>query len=133
GKSGANRDITDDEIYERLRKLSAKTDAITLVFDSCHSGTISRDAFGELARYVEADLRTDGSGRPKPSVSPETIAELTQAFQTPGSRDVGPTGFLPLGSSYVLMAGCSDKEKSFEYRVRSAGSVAHGALTFFLL
>ncbi len=132
GVGPANRDITDDEIYERLRKLSAKTDAITLIFDSCHSGTISRDAFGELTRYLEPDLRTD-SGRPKPSVSPEAIAELKQAFQTPASRDVGPTGFLPMDSSYVLMAGCADKERSFEYRARTAGSVPHGALTFFLL
>ena len=96
GIGPANRDITDDEIYERLRKLSAKTDAITLIFDSCHSGTISRDPFGELTRYLEPDLRTD-SGRPKPSVSPAAIAELKQAFQTPGSRDVGPTGFLAPG------------------------------------
>jgi hypothetical protein len=132
GSGPANRDITDDEIYERLRKLSAKTDAITLIFDSCHSGTISRDAFGELTRYVEPDLRAE-SGRPKPSVSPEAIAELKQALQSSGSRDVGPTGFLPLNSSYVLIAGCSDKERSFEYRARTAGSVPHGALTFFLL
>ena len=96
---------------------------------------MSRDPFGELARYVEPDLRTEDSGRPQPSVSPEAIAELTQAFQPSesGSRDVGPTGFLPLGSSYVLMAGCSDKERSFEYRARTAGSVSHGALTYFLL
>ena len=42
-----NRDITDDEIFAWLRKLSARTDNITLIFDSCHSGTIDRDPFGE--------------------------------------------------------------------------------------
>ncbi len=131
-----NRDITDDEIYERLRKLSAKTDAITLIFDCCHSGTITRDAFGELSRWVEPDLRKPGeSGRPEMSVSAEAIAELKRASGVEGgSRDVGPTGFLPLDASYVLIAGCTDEERSFEYRVNDAGGdVRHGALTYFLL
>jgi hypothetical protein len=130
-----NRDITDDEIYERLRRLSAKTDAITLIFDSCHSGTITRDAFGELARWVEPDLRSKvDSGRPEPSVSPEAIAELKQGLEAGVSRDVGPTGLLPLGPSHVLIAGCADEERSFEYKVRGTDvDVRHGALTFFLL
>jgi Caspase domain len=133
-----NRDVTDDEIYERLRRLSAKTDAITLIFDCCHSGTITRDAFGELSRWVEPDLRSEqDSGRPKPSVSPETIAELKglQAKSAQGtSRDVGPTSFVPLDSSYVLIAGCTDEERSFEYKARgTGGDVRHGALSYFLL
>jgi len=127
-----NRDITDDEIFERLRKLSAKTDAITLIFDSCHSGSISRDTFGESARWVEPDLRPfEQSGRPRPSVSQETIDAL-KAGSAAGSRDVGPSGFLPIDASYVLIAGCRDEQQSYEYLDRGSDT-RHGVLTYFLL
>jgi hypothetical protein len=52
-----NRDITDDEIHEFLLQLGEKTPFITLIFDCCHSGTITRDAFGTKVRSVEADTR----------------------------------------------------------------------------
>lgn len=49
---GDNRDITDDEIHLKLEALGAKTSYTTLVFDACHSGTITRDVFGGKARAV---------------------------------------------------------------------------------
>ncbi len=45
-----NRDIKDDEIYLWLKDLTAKTSSVTLVFDCCHSGTITRDDFGGAVR-----------------------------------------------------------------------------------
>lgn len=125
-----NRDITDDEIYVRLRRLTAKTPSVTLIFDCCHSGTITRDAFGEAARWVEPDLR------PVEELPPSPIDEQMRAEIGPAFRDRGPSGWLPLGHRYVLLAGCRDEERAFEYRVPApdgAPLVKHGALTYFLV
>ncbi|MEC4811850.1 MAG: caspase family protein [Scytonema sp. PMC 1069.18] len=118
-----NRDITDDEIYLRLLRLSEKTPHITLVFDCCHSGTISRDPFGVSERWVEPDLR------PIEELPPSLVlAELGR-----GMRDSGPSGWLPLSKCYVLIAACRDEERAYEYISRQSDSqISHGALTYFL-
>ncbi len=118
-----NRDIKDDEIYLWLRELTAKTSAVTLIFDCCHSGTIVRDDFGGEVRWVEPDLR------PAHELPPSPIP-LAFRGQLDGGRDVGPSGWLPLGERYVLISGCSQKERSFE--IEEPAGVRHGALTFFL-
>jgi hypothetical protein len=51
------RDITDDEIHLWLSRLTQRTPNITLIFDCCYSGTISRDAFGDASRAVDPDPR----------------------------------------------------------------------------
>jgi hypothetical protein len=119
-----NRDIKDDEIYLWLKELTAKTSAVTLIFDCCHSGTIVRYAdFDSEVRWVEPDLR------PADQLPPSPIP-LAFRGQLDGGRDVGPSGWLPLGERYVLISGCSQKEKSFE--IEEPAGVRHGALTFFL-
>jgi hypothetical protein len=122
--SDPNGDITDDEIYERLLRLTRTTPYVTLIFDCCHSGTVSRDPFGPNSRWVEPDER------PIEELPPSPIA---QAVREGTSRDIGPSGWLPLGQKYVLIAGCRDEESSYEHRVRQGGqTVTHGALTYFL-
>jgi Caspase domain len=120
-----NRDITDDEIYEWLLRLTAKTPHITLIFDCCHSGTIVRDAFGEQSRWVEDDER------PIDQLPPSPISDVTRSLLTAATREVGASGWLPLGERYVLLAGCSSSESSYEVKA-GEGEVRHGALTFFL-
>lgn len=40
---------------------------------------------------------------------------------------------MPLADKYVLIAGCRDEERSYEYHPpESGGAVSHGALTYFL-
>ena len=40
---------------------------------------------------------------------------------------------MPLADKYVLIAGCRDEEKSFEYKPPEGdGKLVHGALTYFL-
>jgi hypothetical protein len=124
--SQPNRDITDDEIYLRLLPLAHTTPYVTLIFDCCHSGTITRDAFGAQERWVEPDLRPLGEMQ-----SPELQVDLEAA--TEASRDLGDSNWLPLAERYVLIAGCHDEESSYEHRVLQEGNVVrHGALTYFL-
>lgn len=118
-----NRDIKDDEIYLWLKELTAKTSSVTLIFDCCHSGTIVRDDFGGEVRWVEPDLR------PAEQLPPSPIPLAFRGLLD-GGRDVGPSGWLPLGERYVLISGCSQKERSFE--IEEPAGVRHGALTYFL-
>ena len=124
-REAENRDITDDEIYEWLLRLTAKTPYITLIFDCCHSGTIVRDAFGEKSRWVEDDER------PIDQLPPSPISGVTRSLLTAATREVGASGWLPLGERYVLLAGCSSSESSYEVKA-GEGEVRHGALTYFL-
>ncbi|MCE8423945.1 MAG: caspase family protein, partial [Candidatus Methanoperedens sp.] len=118
-----NRDITDDEIYLWLLELTEKTPHITLIFDCCNSGTISRDAFGTKSRWVEPDMR------PVEELPPSPVLEK---MMKASSRDIGPSGWLPLSKRYVLIAGCRDNESSYEHMVHEGGKVSHGAMTYFL-
>lgn len=119
-----NRDITDDEIYLRLLQLTKKTPFVTLLFDCCHSGTISRDAFGEGSRWIEPDDRPDQDLPPVLDLPAGLAGELARAVET-------PSGWLPVNDRYVLLAGCSDSESSYEYRAPGS-TTTHGALTYFL-
>ncbi|MCY2991033.1 MAG: caspase family protein [Planctomycetota bacterium] len=119
-----NRDITDDELYFVVLELSKKTPHITLIFDSCHSATITRDVFGVGSRSIPADERGVEDLPPSP------IADKTPLVL---GSNLGPSGWLPLGSRYVLLAGCRAEESSFEHRLHQDGQeLVHGALTFFL-
>jgi len=125
GWSGMNRDITDDELHLRLLALGAKTAFTTLIVDACHSATISRDAFGVMSRGVPADTR------PVSELPPSPIPAA--AIRSAGAGDRGPSGWMPLADKYVLIAGCRDEEKSFEYMPPEGdGKLVHGALTYFL-
>jgi uncharacterized caspase-like protein len=81
-----NRDITDDEIHDWLTKLTARTRNVTLIFDSCHSGTITRDLFGARARWVERDDRPPSELPPSP---------IQRRATRGGRRGLGPSGWLP--------------------------------------
>ncbi len=113
-----NRDITDDEIHVFLKQLAEKTAYTTLVFDCCHSGTITRDTFGGRTRSVESETR---EGLPRRSVDP--------AHTTRSTGDPGPSGWFSLSDRYVLIAGCADKELSAE---KKEGPDTFGALTLYL-
>jgi Caspase domain len=117
-----NRDITDDELYAWIRDVTGTTQNLTLVFDCCHSGTITRDVFGDGSRWVEPD------DRPTSELPPSTVPDIARG----AARDTGPSDWLPIGK-YVLIAGCQDDESSYEHEAKDDGSlVDHGALTYFL-
>lgn len=85
-----NRDIKDEEIRSILEKLSKTTDKITLIFDCCHSGHITRDPSGQVFRGVESD------------VAPfELLIENSRGFAAENFR-------------YVLFAACRADEKAKE-------------------
>jgi uncharacterized caspase-like protein len=109
-----NRDITDDELYDLLNQLTNKTPNVTFIFDSCHSGTITRGA--ALARTVERDNRPPAGQRPA---------------STAGARGVeeGKSGLHPANSRYAVISGSATDEYSYELE---EGEKPYGALTWYL-
>lgn len=120
GKGGANLDITDDEIFIRLQRIQEKARHVVLYFDCCHSGTISRDLTGEVARSLVSDDRE------------YEVERLWPWGRTDEIPPKGPSGWLELNERYVLLAGCADDEVAREYRDPETGEPC-GALTYHLV
>jgi hypothetical protein len=108
-RQGKVFDITDDEVNAFVTSLTAKTNNVTIVLDSCHSGSATRG--GSEGRRVPDDER-------EPPVAAET-----RAVQE------GPTDFGARALDYVLITGSMPHELSNEFDV---AGVRQGALTHFL-
>ena len=118
-----NRDITDDEIYLWLLRLTAVTPFVTLIFDCCHAGTMLRDAFAGKSRSVPPDRRSAVELAAK--VPAEATALLSGGEDSPAARR-------RLGEKYVMLAACGSVETANEILTGEPRRFAHGALTYFL-
>jgi hypothetical protein len=103
-------DISGAELHGLLLQLAAKTQNVTFILDSCHSGTLVR---GARVRSIAADTRTPP---PPPSYAVETTRGLGQ-----------PDDAAPL--KYAFIAAATSKESAYEH---ISGGKDHGAMTFFL-
>lgn len=120
-------DIKDWELAERIARLSAVSPNVTIILDSCHSGSGTRaldDGMTGLdaVRQCEPDLRPGQSARP--------VGEEAGTRGTPG-----PSDWIGRGQ-HVLLAGCRDGELSHEMWVEEdeqGGRRRHGALTYHLV
>ncbi len=112
--------IYDNVINEWLGRLSNKTRYITLIFDCCFSGTVTRDSSGVRVRGVELSER---GARETGDVESRRSSSLKK----------GPSGFLPLSDRYVVFAGCRDNEKAKEFNLDDGKrTTRNGALTYYL-
>jgi hypothetical protein len=121
-----NLDILDEEIDQWVQRVNEKTPHVTLIFDCCHSGSVTRDPFGEATREAPADLRAPADmfgGGPLPEV-----------FTSPrDSNQRGTSGWLPGRRRAVVIAACRADEFANEHKAFTGTAVVrHGALTFFL-
>jgi hypothetical protein len=120
-----NLDIVDNVINDWLTRLASKTRYISLTFDCCHSGTITRDALSARARGLPADPRSlTAMGVDKTTLPPAPRKQVNGAK---------PSGWLALSDNYVVMSGCRDDEYSYEFETEGGGEpIRNGALTHFL-
>ncbi|MFK7732329.1 MAG: caspase domain-containing protein [Pseudomonadales bacterium] len=117
------REIRDDQINDWLTRLAQKTRYITLIFDACHSATMTRSSGdGTKARHVPESARPTQNKAPAP-VSKKAI------------RKKGPGGWLALSNNYVVISGCRDMQTSKEkYFSESNGKrYKHGVLSYNLI
>lgn len=110
-RQGTVFDISDDELNGILARITAKTPNVTVVLDSCHSGSATRG--GAEVRRVRDDFR-----RPPPQQG------------APASRGAeGVDDFRPKDAVYALITGSRPNELSNEFDV---DGLRQGALTYFL-
>src|ERR1700752_1953178 len=119
-------DIRDTEILEWLTRLSQKTSRITLLFDSCHSGSITRSTDslqdGTNLRWIPPDPLPAGSA-----------AFGSQRGSGDGARDAEVNGWLPPSDKYVVLAACAAEQSAYELDHEENGAMSrNGAFTFFL-
>jgi hypothetical protein len=116
--TGKNTDVTDDEINALVSELRNYTNNVTLIFDSCRSGAISRGT--AKSRWAPPDLREPVK---KPS---EKIVEQKDG---PRFDMVNPnTGF-------VTISGCLSTQSSWERDWKNNPKIKkpNGVLTYYLI
>lgn len=105
-------DIRDDEFGEWLQELSRRTPNVTVILDTCNSGTGARaDVTG---RFVPPDARL----APPDTFRPSSFSR--DAFQE----------VMPLGSNFVLLTGSAAEEFSNEDYLDGA---MRGVMTHYLV
>ena len=121
------RDIRDTQIRDWLFRLSKKTANLTLVFDSCHSGSITRmvgdsEEEGTKLRWIPPDPLPMGVVPPADSSAERGV-----------SQEAAHSGWLPAGGTYVLLAACAADQGAYELDHEHDGQpLRNGAFTFFL-
>ena len=125
--AGKNYDITDDEIFSLTTELRQWTDNIVYIFDSCHSGSGTRDA---------QDVRRLPERKTVPVPDP-TIAAL--ATRSGGlKKEDGESGVMPPGDDYIVITAARPNELAsqrncFEECGNPRTPVVYGNLTYYLI
>jgi hypothetical protein len=115
--------LTDDELRDLFSGLGQGV-SLTVISDSCHSGTVTRAAISEII----PGMRTPDDRR---------VRFLNPALMGRSVLD-NPWRALPKGKvkfpqskmKEVLLSGCTDKEYSYDALI---GGRYHGAMTYFAL
>src|SRR5207245_320035 len=107
-------DISGSELKPLFRRLAEKTKNITVILDSCHSGTLVRAM--HRVRMIPPDRR-------QPPPAPRS-ADANRGLGVGLSPTKVQNTFV-----YALIAAASSREVAFEHAVDGK---ERGALTFFL-
>jgi hypothetical protein len=107
-------DISGNELKPLFRRLAAKTKNITVILDSCHSGTLVRDL--HRVRMIPPDQR------PLP-------AALTRSAEANKGLGIGMSPKAQNTFTYALIAAANSRELAYEH---SVDGKERGALTYFL-
>jgi len=114
------RGITDDEIAlllgELTRAASGPNASVTLIFDSCYSGSITRAETSLIARMVE------------PTPTERAIAE-----QQPAARGAELSGFLPSGDDFTVLSASRPEEVAYEDEIEALNDdQRYGLFSYYL-
>ena len=131
GPDQVNRDVFDVEIRSGIERLNRVTPFVTLIFDCCHAGSMTRDPFTTGTRNVAPDQRSPESMFP-PGRIPEAI--MAKGLQD-RARLLSQTadGLLRDGRRALVLSACRAGEDAEEYKVTTTGrSYMQGVFSHFL-
>jgi len=115
-------DVSDDELYSLLQELTAKTDRVVVVTDSCHSESVFRDG-GEPAPAPGVRYATRGT-------APLDLARVAPLWQGHPLLDDDAPARRAIDDRFVHVAACARwqlaAEQPFDGRM-------HGLLTWHLV
>ena len=125
------RYLRDIEIAHLLKKMVNKGLIVTMILDSCHSGSATRGKTGAATRGIS---EIDKTKRPTDSLV-ASYDELIKTWSQPNgdskTRNVeSGSGWLPEPQGYVLLAACRANESAIE---DNFGDVRSGVLTHHFL
>ena len=119
----ANNLLVDDELRELFANL-VKDIRLTVISDSCFSGTVTRAAVAEII----PGLKTPDDRRVRflsPALRGDTVLENPWK-----AKPKGEVKYPESQMKEVLLTGCSDKEYSYDAMI---GGRYHGAMSYFAL
>ena len=129
-----SRYLRDLELAKLLDDMVQKQLAVTVVFDSCHSGGATRDETKEEDNIAARGSHfIDMTDRPKDSLvaPPDEFAQMSRNIATNSRSITVADSLFPTPNGYTLIAACRDHELAYEKVFE--GTERNGALTYFLL
>ncbi len=119
------REVRDDQFKEWLQRIATRTPYTTLIFDCCHSGTMTRGRHDSTrVRTVPLEVRRQGAEAER--AVPASTARRPVANKPGGD-------WLTNSDHYVVISGCRDMQKSKERTfIKNGQEVRHGLLTYHL-
>ena len=151
-----NTYLLDDELRKWTQGLPAGVQ-LTIVFDSCHSGTGTRMLLNPTGsrsakpKYVMVDVKTSAARATSGGMRGLGVHEVVEAVTRPDSPDAvrlrfveppieiqnainqrkqsGRRGLVVANMNHVLLAGCKDTQESADAHIEND---FHGAFTFHL-
>ena len=124
---GKNFDITDDEIFALTSELRRWTDNIVYIFDSCHSGSGTRES-QDVRRLPE-----------RKTVPVPVLGVGVNATRSGEAKPVDSgSGVLPPGDDYIVITAAranelASQKNCFEECGATTRPVVFGNLTFYLI
>ncbi len=113
-----DRQVVDDELYAEWAKFKPGV-RIAIFSDSCHSGTVAREAVQAVGEdRIATSLNGGGNGRPRTKGMPDDKARATYEHNKKLYDDIQKA--LPafddesIGASVILISGCQDNQTSLD-------------------
>ena len=126
--------ITDDEIGQKLQAIRQKGAFVWIIFDCCHSGTMTRGTDVETPRHIspkEAGIPAGVLAAVTPAAPADGARGGPDPEETPIEASAAATGTLGgLAAIYAALPTEKTFDDSFPKGVPASQQVRHGILTY---
>jgi hypothetical protein len=135
-------DLVDKDIGVLIGELTSRGVHVTTIFDSCHSGSITRDLpeFGSSPRrkFAERQLPLRKDPQPKgsylrdPALQAKAIRDVASGSAGKSSVSLATAAYTADDTGlHVLLAACEPSQTAKEFLDQDTGQL-HGGFTYFL-